>query len=361
MTQQLLLVKDQNDSLKNDQHLVQLSDTLLSCMQKIDSIPNYKWHFYRKLFNPFDFRPFKKQYINRAFYKLWELVYTHPLLRDDIKNTCHLAEAPGSFVQVVRKLLPKVNITAVSKPPMTYSEVVKNNTHTPTFSPFLKSTITNCNFIHLDLLSNNNLHEFLQQYTTTPTTDPNAISRQSFDFISADGGLDDYELYSQKEILHYNLIYSQIISILFLLRKHGNCVLKIFDIYTDTTLHIIYLLAKHFKYVVLTKPTTSRPTNSEKYLLCFDFIGTNYDLENCISLLNNITNGCTFNQIIPHSFTRYILDSSKVYIQQQIESINFIINHIHLDDEKNSTLVHETYQTKYKTFCTWKNTFNLDD
>src|SRR5947209_7348174 len=103
-------------------------------MSQIDDIANHKWHFYRKLLNFFDFES-REVAVNRAFYKLWEIVHTTNIPIKEYKNSLHLAEAPGSFVQVVKKMNILLDTHAVSRPPATYADVVKQGRTIPLFSP----------------------------------------------------------------------------------------------------------------------------------------------------------------------------------------------------------------------------------
>ena len=62
-------------------------------------------------------------------------------------------------------------------------------------------------------------------------------------------------------------------------------IVKIFDIFDVITVKILYLLTTYYKDVYITKPLTSREGNSEKYIVCQDFIGINNEE---ISKLNNL-------------------------------------------------------------------------
>ena len=48
----------------------------------------------------------------------------------------------------------------------------------------------------------------------------------------------------------------------------GHFVLKIFDIFEDCTIDILYLLNTFYEKVIIMKPYTSRYANSEKYIIC---------------------------------------------------------------------------------------------
>ena len=49
-------------------------------------------------------------------------------------------------------------------------------------------------------------------------------------------------------------------------KKNGHFVLKIFDIFEDCTIDILYLLSSFYEKVIVMKPYTSRYANSEKYV-----------------------------------------------------------------------------------------------
>ena len=46
---------------------------------------------------------------------------------------------------------------------------------------------------------------------------------------------------------------------------------KIFDIFTQATIDLLYLLSLLYEKVYIIKPNTSRIANSEKYVVCKKF------------------------------------------------------------------------------------------
>jgi 23S rRNA U2552 (ribose-2'-O)-methylase RlmE/FtsJ len=305
-------------------YLPHLRRELFKTMEQIDNIDNNKWHYYRKLVNVYDFNS-RKIAFNRAFYKLWEILHIHDNLLHNVKNSCHLAEAPGSFVQVMNILLPNCKMIAISRPSSLYSDVLKTSHVIPIFSTKIISSVPSCKFIYMNLLDNSVLDSFTTQYSN------------SFDFITADGGIDDQEQYINKEEIHQDLINSEINAILKTLKIGGNCVLKVFDLFHHNTITILWNLCQHFKSFHLIKPCTSRPTNSEKYLICIDF-------------KKNIT------REMPDYFKNYILDHSRFFANIQIQSINYVLKCIHnkfFIDKK------EMYKKKHDVFIKWKRKFNL--
>ena len=347
-----------NFELKSNDDITRYSSVLYKklsqAMTRIDDINNNKWHYYRKLLNVYDFTS-RRIASNRAFYKLWELIKIIPDLNiSSVKMTCHLAEAPGSFVEVVDKLNSNAIKIAISKPPLLYSEVLRNGKTIPTFSQNIISKVHNSTFEYMDLLDVNELNKLINKHLN------------EYDFITADGGIDDNEKYFDKERIHFKLILAEIISILYMLKRGGNCILKIFDCYTDTTMNLIYFLAKHFKKFDIIKPVTSRATNSEKYLICLDYQGTIYDVNNCLNVLDSIlenvnsnsNNTFTLCQDIPKEFKNFVLSKLSIYIQNQIDTINYTVNYIKLSN-KEKTPKKLLYQKKDMIFEEWQKDFEL--
>ncbi|MPC39189.1 Cap-specific mRNA (nucleoside-2'-O-)-methyltransferase 1 [Portunus trituberculatus] len=51
-------------------------------------------------------------------------------------------------------------------------------------------------------------------------------------------------------------------------QSNGHFVCKLFDVFTPFSVGLIYLMYRSFKYVSIHKPNTSRPANSERYIIC---------------------------------------------------------------------------------------------
>ena len=52
------------------------------------------------------------------------------------------------------------------------------------------------------------------------------------------------------------------------LKQGGTFVCKIFDINEEFTVNMLWLLYQLFDMICITKPLSSRPTNSERYVVC---------------------------------------------------------------------------------------------
>ncbi|KAJ6633201.1 Cap-specific mRNA (nucleoside-2'-O-)-methyltransferase 1 [Pseudolycoriella hygida] len=103
--------------------------------------------------------------------------------------------------------------------------------------------------------------ESLQSYVLRQTHDTGVH------FVMADGGfyVDEKNI---QEIKSKQLYLCQCLTALSILREDGSFVVKLFDIFTHFSVGLVYLMYKCFKQICIFKPNTSRPANSERYLIC---------------------------------------------------------------------------------------------
>jgi len=96
----------------------------------------------------------------------------------------------------------------------------------------------------------------------------NNTNNKGLHFVMADGGFDVEGQENLQEVLSRRLYLCQSLMALALLREGGHFVCKLFDIFTTFSVGLIYLLYRAFKHVAIYKPVTSRPANSERYIVC---------------------------------------------------------------------------------------------
>lgn len=87
-------------------------------------------------------------------------------------------------------------------------------------------------------------------------------------FMMADGGFSVEGQENIQEILSKQLYLAQCLVALTIVRTKGHFVVKLFDIFTPFSVSLIYLMYKCFQKISICKPNTSRPANSERYLVC---------------------------------------------------------------------------------------------
>jgi 23S rRNA U2552 (ribose-2'-O)-methylase RlmE/FtsJ len=98
--------------------------------------------------------------------------------------------------------------------------------------------------------------------------------RDKCDLVLADGAIDVSGNENNQEPLMMPLIQKECDIILQTLRIGGNCVLKIFDTFFSTTISLLQDFVGHFEKYKVFKPRSSRPSNSEKYLVCINRLKT---------------------------------------------------------------------------------------
>ncbi|XP_077074675.1 cap-specific mRNA (nucleoside-2'-O-)-methyltransferase 1 [Siphateles boraxobius] len=87
-------------------------------------------------------------------------------------------------------------------------------------------------------------------------------------FLMADGGFSVEGQENIQEILSKQLLLCQFLTAMSVVRPGGHFVCKTFDLFTSFSVGLIYLLYLCFERVSLFKPVTSRPANSERYVVC---------------------------------------------------------------------------------------------
>jgi 23S rRNA U2552 (ribose-2'-O)-methylase RlmE/FtsJ len=192
------------------------------------------------------------------------------------------------------------------------------------------------------------------------------------DLVSGDGGLDYSTNFNYQEQLSFHLIFCEIVSAFSVLKIGGSFVLKIFDIHTSNTLQMIFLLSNYFDEVIITKPYTSRPANSEKYIVCKGFVGITEDYLNTLYEVIkkwDITEKANkyvdnlFAMKVPPYFKKNIMNYCNYISRIQIEHILKTVlsrhfNKQHIDSLLRSQIVHAIYWAiKYKQPINFKSTF----
>ncbi|KAE9416812.1 hypothetical protein Angca_004030 [Angiostrongylus cantonensis] len=88
------------------------------------------------------------------------------------------------------------------------------------------------------------------------------------DLMMADGGFSVEGSENIQEILSKRLYLCQLLVSLCIVRENGTFFCKLFDIFTPFSVGLVYLMHVAYNQVSLHKPHTSRPANSERYIIC---------------------------------------------------------------------------------------------
>lgn len=308
----------------------------------------YEWDNYKKYTNPYEFIhtnvPDKKRCVakykplSRSFFKMIELASFFKLYNQTMPaiKTFHLAEGPGGFIEAIsflRKgclqdtyigmtLLTDENDTNIPGWKKSYSFLKEN----PQVKIETGADQTG------NLLSFENLKYCAEKYGS------------SMDFITADGGFDFSVNFNDQEIDIGNLLFAQVAFALVMQKHKGSFVLKIFDSFMIHTIDILAILASFYDKVYITKPDTSRFANSEKYIVCRNFM--NESVSDFLPFLYNafkkmvdsfagvpFDNGCKppnikkrfLNTEIPYYFISKMEEYNAIIGQQQIENIHYTL------------------------------------
>ncbi|XP_061602599.1 cap-specific mRNA (nucleoside-2'-O-)-methyltransferase 1 isoform X1 [Cololabis saira] len=95
-----------------------------------------------------------------------------------------------------------------------------------------------------------------------------STERKGLHFVMADGGFSVEGQENIQEILSKQLMLCQFLTAVSTLRTGGHFVCKTFDLFTPFSVGLVYLLYLCFDRISLFKPVTSRPANSERYVVC---------------------------------------------------------------------------------------------
>lgn len=157
--------------------------------------------------------------------------------------------------------------------------------------------------------------------------------RKGVHFVMADGGFSVEGQENLQEILSKQLLLCQFLMALSVVRTGGHFVCKTFDLFTPFSVGLIYLLYCCFERVCLFKPITSRPANSERYVVCKGLkVGIDDVREYLFSVnikLNQLRNtDSDVNLVVPlmvikgdHEFNDYMIRSNESYCSLQIKAL----------------------------------------
>ncbi|XP_033633452.1 cap-specific mRNA (nucleoside-2'-O-)-methyltransferase 1-like [Asterias rubens] len=152
-------------------------------------------------------------------------------------------------------------------------------------------------------------------------------------FVMADGGFSVAGQENIQEILSKQLLLCQFLVALSILRQGGSFVCKTFDLFTPFSIGLIYLLYRAFYKVCLFKPVTSRPANSERYIVCkgmrsgahliHDYM---FELNKQMNRLKNSSDDIL--EVVPlevikadEQFTQYITKQNELQAQTQAQGL----------------------------------------
>jgi 23S rRNA U2552 (ribose-2'-O)-methylase RlmE/FtsJ len=355
----ILTVKDINiikaENAEEQENNIVISKSLANYLNtmkgQIDDY-NDEWDIYKKYTNTYEYiHSIIPQYkisvcklkpLSRSYYKLIEIINTLAVtFPNEPIQSFHLAEGPGGFIEALIhcRNTNLNNLNNLNNEKDIYNGITLIDDKNENIPGWKKSRdfLTIHKNVHIikgadntgNILNINNFYYCYRSY------------KNSMDFITADGGFDYSSNFNKQEILSINLIFAQVIYAIALQKQGGHFILKIFDIFTQATIDILYILSSLYEKCYIIKPNTSRNANSEKYIVCKVFKASDTsELINKLVTFFNFSNTKTITRIlninIPYLYINKLEDINAILGQQQLENILYTL-HL-LDNNKSDKL-----------------------
>jgi len=318
-----------------------------------------EWDAYKKYTNPYEYINSvvpnrskcvsKYKPLSRSYFKMVEIMASFDFCDFKKINSFHIAEGPGGFIEALAN--------SRRNPEDTYTGMTllddAEDTNIPAWKKSDYFLRTNPN-VHIengasgtgDILVIENFDHCVAKYGS------------SMEIITADGGFDFSVDFNNQENRISKLLYAQACYAICLQKKGGNFILKIFDCFMEHTIDILYILSAFYKSVYITKPNTSRYANSEKYVVCKNFLFTNVTaflpaLRACLlNTINCETNIHRFlNCPISSCFINRIEEYNAISGQQQLEHIQQTITL--MENKHNGDKIDNLIRTNVQKCSNW--------
>lgn len=284
----------------------------------------------------------KNYEVSNAFLKMYELLETYPLIKNNKLKSFHFCEAPGMFIIAINHYInTRTNIKEW--------EWYGNSLTTEESETAIKDVYG---------LIKNNENKWLNG-DIRENIDRFKEKLGEVDFITSDCGIhvEAYE-YNKYEEKIAEVDFAQFYNLLNLLKKGGSGVLKTFiPLELASNVCIIYLLTQVFEKVYLSKPITSRPNNSEVYIVCINYYGID---KNILNKIKNIRDpNIQWIKDIPDSFIKQLEDYIIEITRQQISYLLNIFYFIDNDNELHKLKI--LSENKLKNNEYWCDKYKIED
>eukprot|EP00873_Tetraselmis_striata_P043969 jgi/Tetstr1/464233/TSEL_009038.t1 len=224
----------------------------------------------------------RKHPISRAFYKMWEIVcdddgIRRALLDPRPKSFAYVAEAPGSFVEAVVTFRETALAAAAAdgRPRdrhrgITVGSDRRSVPHWKLQWPWMRAFgVGLCRGADGtgDVTRLANIAAFVRD----------CGGDGSCDMVTGDGGFDFSSNFNEQEAQMTRLLAAEVLVAMRLLRRGGCAVIKVFDAFNPDTVELLAAFVERFERHDIRKPSTSRPANSERYVVCSGYTGQSLD------------------------------------------------------------------------------------
>jgi len=264
--------------------------------------------------------------ISRSFYKMIEIGNCFGLFKyyeSAPIRTFHLAEGPGGFIEAVWH--QRASNAHVEKDAYFGVTLHNDDASIPGWSKLKEKNIPNFGVVPDEPVPDAETHGDVTDYATFRHCATR--HRRTANLITADGGFDFTNNFNDQETMATRLIVAEALTALTVQSLDGCFVLKIYDVFTRIMIEVIYVLASFYSKVYLYKPASSRPANSEKYLVCMHLKHAVDDdmVERFGAIVQALNSGGSIQRIINHEigcdFLNKLQDIVNVMGQNQLDNI----------------------------------------
>ncbi|XP_053664734.1 cap-specific mRNA (nucleoside-2'-O-)-methyltransferase 2 [Anopheles marshallii] len=265
----------------------------------------------------------KAEFVTQAFAKLYECVSAYDLINTELRElySVHLCEAPGAFVTGLNHYI------RLHCAPRT-----QWNWFACTLNPYYEG---NCpgNMIPDDRFILHTLDSWC--FGADGTGDimvrenRNTIIRRrqrfpSVHLVTADGSIDCLNVPEEQEERVAKLHLAEAVLALSLLSPGQHFVLKMFTLFEHSSVSLLFLLNHCFDELHVFKPCTSKPGNSEVYIVAKyyrDPDGIDQYLEKIYTNLHNNSNAIFDQTTVSESFLEQLRNCTTHFVQWQTDVI----------------------------------------
>ena len=246
----------------NDYCLIQWNEHT----RKRNKAGSVQWFIHQKI---------EPEFVTQAWCKFYEIVSSFPLvpqiaISEGSFTSVHLCEAPGAFVTSLNHWLktqiPTINWDWIATSLNPYYE--GNTTDRMiTDDRFIMHTLDHWNFGPYNtgnIMDLENLELIVEDCKT----------KHKVFLVTADGSVDCSDDPGEQERAVAHLHFCEAVTALHILSEGGSFLLKMFTVFEQTSVSLLYLLASCFDSIHMFKPATSKEGNSEVYVICLGFKGT---------------------------------------------------------------------------------------
>ena len=203
---------------------------------------------------------------SRSYFKLWEILKSwdimpaSPLPAGAVFTTAHVAEGPGGFIECVVDWMHRYHH---GQPIAVHGMTLMSSDRVVPQWRLSRNKTAGRVTIHCgadgsgDLYKLANIDHFVA-----------SVGEGTCALVTGDGGFDINGQFNQQEHMMHRLVAAEMYTALRLCKPGGCVIIKIFDCFTEQTMRILYWFQLCFEDMHLVKPYSSRPANSEKYIVC---------------------------------------------------------------------------------------------